>query len=408
MNMPLHCDEPATGYQHLPSRSVWGVIGCVSVLSAALIACWLASLPVRHRAALQLEFQPAFRPGAELSSAESLNTQAVILASRGICERALERLQLQQPQRPRSGDGAKARQDVICDRLSATRIPGTHLVEIAYEDEDSKRSLSVVSEVAEAYLEHVTSLSEVESQLLVRLKRELDSREAELTENQRSVVGHAIALGVADPGARQAALAAELKTFDEALTAARITRIRRAARVSALAQTPPSGDTGPSNEDDGVKEGAVGGASVLPKQILDAKAELRAAELEEAELQRTIERTHVQALSLLEQEPERERLERSRRIYAALHAAALRRIEEAASAAGTPWRTRLLTPAHLVSGRNSDPMKWFIPVVPLLGAVYALARLWGMRRQALNRYDSRGPGQQQRAEARLSGEVPRA
>src|SRR5690349_15793524 len=123
MDTSPNYDSSAAGHVGLSRRSLW-TICFLCWLCVVVVGYRLITAPDQHTALMQLELQPALRGGADPASewsSEVLNTQAVIVASRGICDRASARLLARSRGPTETTDSARSlRRALICDRLSAT------------------------------------------------------------------------------------------------------------------------------------------------------------------------------------------------------------------------------------------------------------------------------------------------
>lgn len=236
----------------------WVIVACVVVIGAAS-AFWTLRQPRIYEATTTIEFDPnPARPlgdavddvadpiGGYWSAREFMATQHRVLSSRTVAERVVRRLGLHEDPsffgvtaasfEPREPAATAAR---LVEMLTIAPIKDTRLVELKVRGRDPEQAAAIADAFASVYIEKtvedrmgttVTALEWLGEQLDA-LGQELES--SELALHQFKQDHNVLSVSMED---RQNLVAAEIESFNTALTDVRKRRIEVAARVARLQQ----------------------------------------------------------------------------------------------------------------------------------------------------------------------------
>jgi len=234
------------------------------------VVLWTMGLTKVYRATCTIEYDPSPpRPlGSELEdvaapvvnlwmSREWYQTQNRIIASRTISERVVRELGLatdpsffgiaEEDVSQWEGGSIEEAAITLQNRLTVEQVPDTRIVNISVEDTDAERAALIVNTLADAYITRTTeerlgstvrALEDLSEQL-DSLRGELDRSELALHEFKRD--NNVLSVALED---QQNNVAADLRRYSEALTAARQERIAVGAQLTTLRRAVTSDPSG--------------------------------------------------------------------------------------------------------------------------------------------------------------------
>jgi capsular exopolysaccharide synthesis family protein len=251
-------------------------IALTTLAVTTLVALWTFQLPKVYQANVVLEYDP--NPTTPLGSSvediggqvshflmsrEFFETQNLIMQSRAVAERVVERLDLTNDPTffGRVDDEewtpvpkATAAQ-VLQGKLSIDPVKDTRLVRLKVRDTDPERAAALANMVADAYMEK-TMEDRLGSTAAAAewLARQLDTTRKQLTESEHALhefKKHHNVLSVSVEN-RQNLLSEEIREYNERLTDTRARRIELQARLDRLksARSSPEAVQGSSSGDD--------------------------------------------------------------------------------------------------------------------------------------------------------------
>lgn len=234
----------------------WIVLTTLAVTT--LVALWTVRLPEVYQATVTLEYNP--NPASPLGSAiedvggqvshflmsrEFFETQNLIIQSRTVAERVVERLGLADDPtffgQEESVDWVPVSSEVAAQhlqsKLSLDPIKNTRLVRLRIRDNDPERAAALANYVAEAYIEKTmedrlgstAAAAEWLAQQLDSTRKHLNETELALHEFKKE---HNVLSVSLEDG--QSLLAEEIREYNERLTDARARRIELQARLARL------------------------------------------------------------------------------------------------------------------------------------------------------------------------------
>lgn len=304
-----HTSPLPKGLREAVVRYRWWILATTLAVTT-LVALWTVRLPKVYQATVTLEYDP--NPVSPLGSSvediggqvshflmsrEFFETQNLIIQSRAVAERVVERLALASDPsffgQEDNSDWEPVPKEVAAQRLqkklSLDPIKDTRLVRLEVRDNDPERAAALANMIADAYIEKTmedrlgstAAAAEWLAQQLDSTRRDLNESEYALHEFKKE--HNVLSVSVEN---RQNLLAEEIREYNERLTAARARRIELQARLERLkaARTNP----------DGVQGSAVGEDSEL-----DAlRGELRTKVTERASLSVRYGKSHPTILEL--------------------------------------------------------------------------------------------------------------
>ncbi len=234
----------------------WLILGCTVVVGAAVIF-WTLQQPRVYEATTTIEFDPnpvtplghevedvADPVGRFWSTREYMATQHRILRSRSIAERVVQRLGLHEdpsfhgvPAEGFEPRDVTATANKLLEELTVAPIKDTRLVELRVRGQNPEQVAAIADAFADVYIEKtledrmgstVSALEWLGNQL-DNLRRELEASEIALHRFKEE--HNILSVSMED---RQNLVAAEIESFNEALTQARQRRIEVTARVTRL------------------------------------------------------------------------------------------------------------------------------------------------------------------------------
>lgn len=304
-----HASLLPKGLREAVVRYRWWIVATTLAVTT-LVALWTVRLPKVFRATVTLEYDP--NPVSPLGSSvediggqvshflmsrEFFETQNLIIQSRAVAERVVERLALASDPsffgQEDNSDWEPVPKEVAAQRLqnklSLDPIKDTRLVRLEVRDNDPERAAALANMIADAYIEKTmedrlgstAAAAEWLAQQLDSTRRDLNESEYALHEFKKE--HNVLSVSVEN---RQNLLAEEIREYNERLTAARARRIELQARLERLkaARTNPEG---------------VQGSAVGEDSELDAlRSELRTQVTERASLSVRYGKSHPTILEL--------------------------------------------------------------------------------------------------------------
>jgi capsular exopolysaccharide synthesis family protein len=234
----------------------WIVITSLAVTT--LVALWTFRQPKVYQAVVTLEYDPnpisplgssvedvSGQVSHFLMSREFFETQNLIIQSRAVAERVVERLGLSDNPsffgQEESPDWKPVPKEVAAQRLqsklSVDPIKDTRLVLLKVRDDDPERAATLANLVADAYIEKMmedrlgstAAAAEWLAQQLDSTRKQLDESEHALHEFKKE--HNVLSVSVEN---RQNLLAEEIREYNERLTNTRARRIELQARLERL------------------------------------------------------------------------------------------------------------------------------------------------------------------------------
>lgn len=242
---------------HVLQEYKWLIAG-MTALAVAVGMIWTVRTPKIYEATCTIEYDPnptqplggsvedvADPLGNFWATREFFGTQNLVIASREVASRAVQKLGLHEdPTYLAQDDGASGRTGdpeaaslALQSRLSVEPVPETRLVRIHARDVKPERARLIADAVAEAYLQRTIEdrleaterAKEWLENQLVTLRQELD--EAELALHKFKKGHNVLSVSMED---RQNLVASDIQTTHDKLTAVRNQRIELEARLERL------------------------------------------------------------------------------------------------------------------------------------------------------------------------------
>lgn len=284
-----------SGLRDAVVRYRWWILATTLAVTT-LVALWTVRLPKVYRATATLEYDP--NPASPLGSSvediggqvshflmsrEFFETQNLIIQSRAVAERVVERLGLAADPsffgQDDNSDWEPVAKEVAAQRLqsklSLDPIKDTRLVRLEVRDNDPERAAALANMISDAYIEKTmedrlgstAAAAEWLAQQLDSTRRELNESEYALHEFKKE--HNVLSVSVEN---RQNLLAEEIREYNERLTGARARRIELQARLERLKRA--------RSHPEAVQDNAVGEDSELDS----LRSTLRAKVMERASL----------------------------------------------------------------------------------------------------------------------------
>jgi succinoglycan biosynthesis transport protein ExoP len=242
---------------HVVQEYKWLIVG-VTLAVIALGVAWTIRTPKVYEATCTLEYDPnpseplggevkdvADPIGSFWTTREFFQTQNLVIASRGIAERVVQKLGLQEDPTYLAQDGdatgptgdLEAAAIALQSRLTVEPVPETRIVRIHARDSKPERAKLIADAVAQAYVDktiedRLASTDRARDWLdhqLTVLRKELD--EAELALHDFKKGQHVLSVSMED---RQNLVASDIQATHDRLTQVRNQRIELEARWRRL------------------------------------------------------------------------------------------------------------------------------------------------------------------------------
>ncbi len=264
-----------SGLRDAVVRYRWWIL-VTTLATTTLVALWTVRLPKVYQATVTLEYDP--NPSSPLGSSvediggqvshflmsrEFFETQNLIIQSRGVAERVVERLGLASDPtffgQEDTGDWEPVSKEVAAQhlqsKLTLDPIKDTRLVRLRVRDDDPERAAALANMVADAYIEKTmedrlgstAAAAEWLAQQLDSTRKDLNESEYALHEFKKE--HNVLSVSVEN---RQNLLAEEIREYNERLTDTRARRIELQARLERLksARSHPEAVQGGTQGDD--------------------------------------------------------------------------------------------------------------------------------------------------------------